>query len=111
MEVVHFNQKQLAARWHLSEACLERWRSEGIGPKFIKLKGRVLYRQVDIEAYEESCLATSTKTSARVRGNRRDQARKNPNRERLGFHYWWWNTEPNPRPPSEPDSNALALRA
>ena len=50
MEVVHLNQKQLAARWHLSEACLERWRSEGIGPKFMKLKGRVLYRQVDIEA-------------------------------------------------------------
>ena len=44
MEVVHLNQQQLAARWHLSEACLERWRSEGIGPKFMKLKGRVLYR-------------------------------------------------------------------
>lgn len=43
MEVVHLNQKQLAARWHLSEACLERWRSEGIGPKFMKMKGRVLY--------------------------------------------------------------------
>ncbi len=63
MDVVHLNQKQLAARWHLSEATLERWRSEGIGPKFMKLKGRVLYRQVDIEAYEESCLATSTKTA------------------------------------------------
>ena len=62
MEVVHINQKQLAGRWHLSEASLERWRSEGIGPKFMKLKGRVLYRQVDIEAYEESCLATSTKS-------------------------------------------------
>jgi hypothetical protein len=36
----------------------------GIGPKFLKLCGRVLYRQVDIEAYEESCLATSTKTVA-----------------------------------------------
>lgn len=87
MEVVHLNQKQLAARWHLSEACLERWRSEGMGPKFltispgakldsrrlpaggaprmahINLCGRVLYRQVDIDAYEESCLATSAKTS------------------------------------------------
>ena len=60
MEVVHLNQKQLVTRWPLSEACLERWRSEGIGPKFMKLKGRVLYRQVDIEAYEESCLATSS---------------------------------------------------
>lgn len=63
MDVVHFNQKQLAARWDVSEATLERWRCEGIGPNFLKLCGRVLYRQVDIEAYEESCLATSTKTT------------------------------------------------
>jgi len=62
MDVVHLNQKQLATRWGVSEARLPRWRSEGIGPKFLKLCGRVLYRQVDIEAYEESCLATSTKT-------------------------------------------------
>ena len=62
MEVAHLNQKQLAARWSISEATLERWRSEGIGPKFMKLCGRVLYRQVDIEVYEESCLVTSTKT-------------------------------------------------
>lgn len=66
MEIVHFNQRQLAARWAISEATLERWRSEGIGPKFLKLCGRVLYRQVDIEAYEESCLATSTKTTTPV---------------------------------------------
>ena len=64
MEVVHINQKQLAARWCISEATLERWRSEGIGPKFLKRCGRVIYRRVDIDAYEESCLATSTKTVA-----------------------------------------------
>ncbi len=63
MDVVHLNQKQLAARWNISEASLERWRSAGIGPKFLKICGRVLYLQVDIEAYEESCLATSTKTA------------------------------------------------
>lgn len=69
MEIVHFNQRQLAARWNISEATLERWRSEGIGPKFLKLCGRVLYRQVDIETFEESCLATSTRTlAAPVRG-------------------------------------------
>ena len=56
MDVVHLNQKQLAARWSISEATLERWRSVGIGPKFLKLCGRVAYRQDDIEAYEESCL-------------------------------------------------------
>ena len=42
MEVAHLNQKQLAARWSISEATLERWRSAGIGPKFLKLCGRVL---------------------------------------------------------------------
>jgi DNA-binding transcriptional regulator YiaG len=29
MDVIHLNQKQLAARWCISEATLERWRSEG----------------------------------------------------------------------------------
>lgn len=62
MHVAHLDQKQLAARWNVSEASLERWRSEGLGPRFLKLCGRVLYRQVDIEAYEESCLASSTKS-------------------------------------------------
>jgi hypothetical protein len=33
MDVVHFNQKQLAARWCVSEATLERWRCEGLGPE------------------------------------------------------------------------------
>ncbi len=42
MEVAHLNQKQLAARWCISAATLERWRSAGIGPKFLKLCGRVL---------------------------------------------------------------------
>ncbi|WP_323029674.1 DNA-binding protein [Castellaniella defragrans] len=63
MDVVHLNQKQLAARWGISEATLERWRSVGIGPKFLKLCGRVAYRQVDIEAHEESCLQISTSQS------------------------------------------------
>jgi hypothetical protein len=67
VEVVHLNQKQLATRWGISEARLSRWRSEGSGSKFLKLCGRVLYRQIDIEAYEASCLATSSKSrGARV---------------------------------------------
>ncbi|MGC1951022.1 MAG: DNA-binding protein [Gammaproteobacteria bacterium] len=64
MDVLHLNQKQLAARWSISEATLERWRSEGIRSKFLELCGRVHYRQIDIEAYEESYLPTSTKTVA-----------------------------------------------
>ncbi|MDA8390223.1 MAG: DNA-binding protein [Gammaproteobacteria bacterium] len=61
MEVIHINQKQLATRWGISETTLDRLRSEGIAPEFLKLCGRVLYRQIDIEAYEASCPATSTK--------------------------------------------------
>lgn len=64
MEIIHFNQKSLATRWDVSEATLERWRTEGIGPRFLKLQGRVLYRLVDIESYEESCLSISTKQLA-----------------------------------------------
>jgi predicted transcriptional regulator len=56
MEIHHLNQKQLAQRWQVSEACLERWRHEKIGPDYLKLHGRVLYRQQDIEAYELRCL-------------------------------------------------------
>ncbi len=60
MTVIHMNQRQLANRWCVSEATLERWRSEGIGPQYLKLGGRVMYREVDVEAYEASCLRLST---------------------------------------------------
>ena len=56
----HLNQRQLADRWDLSEATLERWRSEGIGPVFLKLQGQVRYRIEDIEAYEIESLRKST---------------------------------------------------
>jgi len=56
MEIRHLNQKQLAERWQVSEASLERWRSEKLGPDYLKLHGRVLYRQQDIEAFESCCL-------------------------------------------------------
>ena len=65
MTVIHMNQKQLANRWGVSEATLERWRSEGIGPRYLKIQGRVMYREKDVEAYEASCLRQSTSKPAR----------------------------------------------
>jgi hypothetical protein len=53
-------ERNSAKRWDVSEATLERWRTEGIGPKYLKLCGRVLYRLVDIEEYESACLMSST---------------------------------------------------
>jgi hypothetical protein len=32
MQVIHLGQKELAQRWRMSEATLERWRSDGKGP-------------------------------------------------------------------------------
>lgn len=63
MSVKHLNQRQLADRWDISEGSLERWRCEGIGPVFLKLQGRVLYRIEDIEAYEAESLRTSTSSA------------------------------------------------
>lgn len=60
MSIKHLNQRQLADRWGVSEATLERWRSEGIGPVFLKIQGRVLYRVEDVESYEVECLRKST---------------------------------------------------
>ena len=48
----HLNQIDLARRWSLSHRTLERWRWQGIGPRYLKIGGRVVYRLVDIEDYE-----------------------------------------------------------
>ncbi len=64
MEVKHFNQRELATRWGVSETTLERWRADGIGPNYLKLCGRVVYRLQDIEAFEELSLRKSTSQSA-----------------------------------------------
>ncbi|WP_374474922.1 helix-turn-helix domain-containing protein [Zoogloea sp.] len=68
MSVKHLNQRQLADRWDVSEATLERWRSEGIGPVFLKLQGRVLYRLEDVESFESDSLRKSTSERVDVGG-------------------------------------------
>ena len=45
---------QLAARWQLSRGTLANQRSQGRGPAYLKLAGRVRYRRSDIEAYEQA---------------------------------------------------------
>jgi len=67
MAIQHINQQTLAERWQVSETTLESWRSIGVGPVFLKLHGRIVYREQDLEAYESQCLRTST--SARVSGD------------------------------------------
>ncbi len=47
-------QKQVAQRWALSERTLERWRTIGEGPVYIKLGYAVRYRLTDIESFEQA---------------------------------------------------------
>ncbi|MFM8665544.1 MAG: hypothetical protein ACKOE3_05180 [Betaproteobacteria bacterium] len=46
----------LTDRWVCSVARLQRWRTVGEGPPYLKIVGKVLYRLKDIEAYEEASL-------------------------------------------------------
>jgi hypothetical protein len=47
---------QLAERWQLSRGTLANQRSQGRGPAYLKIAGRIRYRQSDIETYEQAGL-------------------------------------------------------
>jgi predicted site-specific integrase-resolvase len=53
MTVRHLTQHELARRWALSPRTLERWRWTGEGPKFLKLNGRIAYREADVQSFED----------------------------------------------------------
>jgi predicted DNA-binding transcriptional regulator AlpA len=50
---------QLAERWQLSRGTLANQRSQGRGPSYVKIAGRVRYRRSDIEAYEQAGLVST----------------------------------------------------
>jgi predicted site-specific integrase-resolvase len=52
MNIQHLNQVELSRRWKISPRTLERWRWLGLGPRYLKVVGRVVYRLEDIEEYE-----------------------------------------------------------
>lgn len=52
MPIKHLNQTDLSRRWKVSPRTLERWRWVGVGPVFLKVGGRILYRLEDVETFE-----------------------------------------------------------
>jgi predicted site-specific integrase-resolvase len=52
--IEHLSEKGLARRWGLSARTLQRWRWAGRGPVYLKLGGRVVYRLVDVETWEQA---------------------------------------------------------
>lgn len=51
MHVIHLLTEELARRWKLSPRTLERWRWRGIGPKFRRVGGRVIYAIQEVERF------------------------------------------------------------
>jgi hypothetical protein len=60
-------QREAAAVLRLSERTLERWRVQGIGPRFVRLNHSIRYRQQDLDAHVASRIVTST--SQEIRSN------------------------------------------
>lgn len=50
----------LSRRWEVSTHTLARWRTEGLGPRFMKIRGKVRYRLEDIESFEHNSIHSST---------------------------------------------------
>lgn len=54
------SETELAHRWGVSPKTLQRWRTEGRGPKYLKLSKRVTYPLDAITEYEHCALHVST---------------------------------------------------
>ncbi len=64
----HINEVELSERVCLSVRTLQRWRWQGLGPRYLKLGGRVVYRLADVEAWEEAQLRGGSTKSIKATG-------------------------------------------
>jgi predicted DNA-binding transcriptional regulator AlpA len=60
------NENELAQRWGISTKTLQRWRSEGRGPKYLKLSKRVSYPLETVLDFEHCALHSSTSERSRT---------------------------------------------
>ncbi len=58
------NENELAQRWGLSPKTRQRWRSEGRGPRYLKLSKRVSYPLESVIEFERGALHDSTSERA-----------------------------------------------
>lgn len=49
----YYTEKDVAKKWKLSLKTLQRWRSNGEGPEYVKIGGRVRYSENAIKKYED----------------------------------------------------------
>ena len=60
MEKVVMSENELAQHWGVNLKTLQRWRSEGRGPRYLKLSKKVVYPLVEIRTFEANALYAST---------------------------------------------------
>ena len=60
MQKMMMNENELAARWNISPKTLQRWRSEGRGPRFMKMSKRVVYPIDEVFDFESRALHSAT---------------------------------------------------
>jgi hypothetical protein len=58
-------QREAASALRLSERTLERWRVQGIGPRYARFPHSIRYRQQDLDAYIASRVVSSTSQEIR----------------------------------------------
>lgn len=54
------SEAELAHRWGVSQKTLQRWRTEGLGPRFLKLSKHVKYPLEAVTDFETRSLRAST---------------------------------------------------
>ncbi|MDA0575893.1 helix-turn-helix transcriptional regulator [Burkholderia gladioli] len=64
MQKMMMNENELASRCNISPKTLQRWRSEGRGPRFMKISKRVVYPIDEVFDFESQALRSATWESA-----------------------------------------------
>lgn len=60
MQKMMMNENELATRWNISPKLPQRWRSEGRGPRFMKMSKRVVYAIDEVFDFESQALRSAT---------------------------------------------------
>jgi hypothetical protein len=53
---LNLTQLEVAERWRLSGRTLEKWRQRRVGPRYLRVGGKVLYPLSEIERFEAAAL-------------------------------------------------------
>ena len=60
----YLTERALAELWNVKRNTLQKWRSAGVGPKYIKRVGRIVYRKADIAEFERDNVFQGTNKKA-----------------------------------------------